>query len=75
MPGVVSIPHGWGHHRAGTQLGVAQEHAGVSLNDITDEQFLDQLSGTAAFNGVSVEVCALEATKTEPAVLNKAVAG
>ncbi len=75
MPGVVSIPHGWGHHRAGTQLGVAQEHAGVSLNDITDEQFLDQLSGTAAFNGVSVEVSAVAAVQTGPAALKTAASG
>ncbi len=75
MPGVVSIPHGWGHHRPGTQLGVAQQHAGVSLNDITDDQFLDRLSGNAAFNGVAVEVSAVAAGQTEPAVQNAATSG
>jgi anaerobic selenocysteine-containing dehydrogenase len=56
MAGVVSIPHGWGHGRVGVQLAVAQAHAGVSINDLTDEQFLDELTGNAAFNGVPVEV-------------------
>ncbi|MCB8945984.1 MAG: molybdopterin oxidoreductase family protein [Ardenticatenaceae bacterium] len=56
MPGVVSIPHGWGHGRDGVQLQVAQQHAGVSLNDLTDEQQVDALTGNAAFNGVPVQV-------------------
>jgi anaerobic selenocysteine-containing dehydrogenase len=53
-PGVVSLPHGWGHDRNGTRLGVALEHAGVSVNDVTSELHLDTLSGTAAFNGLAV---------------------
>jgi len=57
-PGVVSIPHGWGHNRDGAQLSIASEHAGVSCNDLTDEDFFDQLSGNAAVNGVSVSVAA-----------------
>lgn len=56
MRGVVSIPHGWGHGREGVQLTVAQAHAGVSINDLTDDQLLDELTGNAAFNGVPVEV-------------------
>ncbi|MBV1920751.1 MAG: molybdopterin-dependent oxidoreductase [Pseudomonadales bacterium] len=56
MPGVVSLPHGWGHHRKGVKLAIAQEHAGVSANDLTDELFLDQLSGNAALSGVPVAV-------------------
>ncbi len=56
MQGVVSIPHGWGHQRKGIQLSTAQEHAGVSINDLTDEQYVDQLSGNAAFSAVPVEV-------------------
>ncbi len=56
MPGVVSIPHGWGHARDGVQLEVAREHAGASINDLTDELAIDALCGTAAFNGVSVHV-------------------
>jgi anaerobic selenocysteine-containing dehydrogenase len=56
MPGVVSLPHGWGHHREGARLGVAERHAGVSMNDVTDEQFVDQLTGTAALSGIPVTV-------------------
>jgi len=56
MPGVVSIPHGWGHERLGVQLEVAQQHAGESINDLTDNQTIDALCGTAAFNGTWVEV-------------------
>lgn len=56
MPGVVSIPHGWGHDRLGNELEVAQQHAGASINDVTDNQSIDALCGTAAFNGTLVVV-------------------
>ena len=56
MPGVVSIPHGWGHDRDGNQQAVAQQHAGASINDLTDQQSVDTLCGTAAFNGTAVTV-------------------
>ena len=60
MPGVVSLPHGFGHGRQGVGLRVAAEHAGVSVNDVTDERLYDDLTGTAALNGVPVEVLAAE---------------
>ncbi|HEX4873124.1 MAG TPA: molybdopterin-dependent oxidoreductase [Nevskiaceae bacterium] len=60
-PGVVSLPHGWGHDRPGTRLGVAQGHAGVSANDLTDPDWLDALSGNAALNGVPVRIEAVGA--------------
>ena len=56
MPGVVSIPHGWGHDRKNIRLNVAQAHPGVSANDLTDELWVDELTGNAAINGVPVEV-------------------
>ena len=56
MRGVVSIPHGWGHDRPGIQLDVAQQHAGQSINDLMDNQKIDALCGTAAFNGTLVAV-------------------
>jgi anaerobic selenocysteine-containing dehydrogenase len=56
MRGVVSLPHGWGHRREGVQQRVAREHAGVSVNDLTDERDLDELSGNAALNGLAVRV-------------------
>lgn len=59
MPGVVSLPHGWGHNRTGTRLGIAEAHPGASNNDLTDELFLDVLSGNAALNGVPVTVNSL----------------
>lgn len=56
MPGVVSLPHGWGHDRPGARLSVASAHAGASLNDVTDETMVDALCGTAVLNGVPVTV-------------------
>ena len=61
MPGVVSMPHGYGHDRQGVRMETAVAHAGVSVNDVTDELALDALSGNAAVNGVPVEVAAVSA--------------
>ena len=55
-PGVVSIPHGYGHGRNGTTASIANDHAGASINDLTDELVLDELTGNAAFSGVRVKV-------------------
>ena len=60
MPGVVSLPHGWGHHRSGAQLRVAGRQPGVSINDVTDDQFVDVLTGTAVLSGIPVRVSAVE---------------
>jgi len=54
--GVVSLPHGFGHGRAGTRLAVANSVPGASANDLTDDLLVDALSGTAQLNGVPVEV-------------------
>jgi anaerobic selenocysteine-containing dehydrogenase len=59
MPGVVSLPHGFGHHRAGTRLGLAEENAGVSYNDLSDALAVDAVSGNAALNGISVTIVAI----------------
>ena len=56
VPGVVSIPHGWGHDGPGVQLRVAREHAGVNSNVLTDEELLDPVSGNAVLNGIPVSV-------------------
>lgn len=58
MPGVVSLPHGWGHARPGVRMGIATAQPGASANDLTDECQLDELSGNAALNGVPVTVAA-----------------
>jgi anaerobic selenocysteine-containing dehydrogenase len=55
MPGVVSLPHGYGHQVDGTRLTHASKVPGVSINDLTDPERLD-VSGNAALNGVPVEV-------------------
>ncbi len=54
--GVVSLPHGWGHDKDGTRWRVAEANAGVSVNDLTDHELLDTLSGNAGFNEVRVQV-------------------
>jgi anaerobic selenocysteine-containing dehydrogenase len=56
MPGVVSLPHGWGHARPGVQMAIASAQPGASANDLTDERQLDAVSGNAALNGVPVRV-------------------
>jgi anaerobic selenocysteine-containing dehydrogenase len=58
MPGVVSLPHGWGHARPDTALSVAQQRPGVSLNDLTDELLIDPVAGTSVLSGIPVDVIA-----------------
>jgi len=56
MPGVVSLPHGWGHGRPGVQLSTATTVPGVSINDLTDDARVDALCGVAGFSGTPVTV-------------------
>ena len=56
MPGVVSLPHGWGHDLPGAQLGVAAQRPGVNLNALLDDQLRDPLSGNAVLGGVAIEM-------------------
>jgi anaerobic selenocysteine-containing dehydrogenase len=56
MPGVVSLPHGWGHDKDGTRLSVAREHAGVNNNLLAPGRLIDPLSNNAVVNGIPVEV-------------------
>lgn len=65
MPGVVSLPHGYGHRREGVRLEQAVDLPGVSINDLTDPELLD-VSGNAAFNGVPVEVRVSDRTSRTP---------
>lgn len=55
-PGVVSLPHGWGHSEPGTRMRVAAQHPGVNVNNLNDGTLLDPLSGTAVLNALPVEV-------------------
>jgi anaerobic selenocysteine-containing dehydrogenase len=61
MPGVVSIPHGWGHDVPGVEMAVAREHAGVNTNVLTDELDLEPLTGTAILNGIPIVVAPVAA--------------
>ena len=61
MPGVVSLPHGWGHDQPGTRLTVAAARPGVNSNVLADEMQLDPLSGNAILNGIPVRVEAARA--------------
>ncbi len=65
MPGVVSLPHGWGHDRPGTRNAVARAHAGVNSNVLSPGTFVDEPSGNAAVNGIPVTV--VPATDRVPA--------
>lgn len=56
MPGVVSIPHGFGQNQPGVQLQVASQYEGVNTNILTDEYFRDEISGNIALNGVPVTI-------------------
>ncbi|AHK15733.1 molybdopterin-dependent oxidoreductase [Thalassolituus oleivorans] len=56
MLGVVSLPHGWGHDEDGVQLAQARQAGGVNTNRLTDDHYLDELTGNAALNGVSVTI-------------------
>lgn len=56
MPGVVSLPHGWGHDKPRTRMSIAREHAGVNNNLLAPGTFVDVPSGNAAVNGIPVEV-------------------
>jgi anaerobic selenocysteine-containing dehydrogenase len=59
MPGVVSIPHGWGHGMDGVDLSVAARRPGVNSNLLADGELFDPLSGNAVLNGIPVRVEAL----------------
>ena len=75
MPGVVSLPHGWGHHRPGVGWQIAAANAGVSLNDLTDDQAVDPLSGNAVLNGTPVEVVAVRTSRPRKRSKQDAVHG
>jgi anaerobic selenocysteine-containing dehydrogenase len=59
MPGVVSLPHGWGHDLPGAQLHVAAERPGANLNALLDDQLRDPLSGNAVLGGVAITMAAV----------------
>lgn len=60
MPGVVSLPHGWGHDQPGTRLTIAARRPGANYNGVADETRRDPLSGNAVLNGIPIEIGPLE---------------
>jgi anaerobic selenocysteine-containing dehydrogenase len=61
MPGVVSLPHGWGHDVPGTVQRVASQHPGTNSNILADELVIDEVSGNAVLNGIPVELAPVRA--------------
>jgi anaerobic selenocysteine-containing dehydrogenase len=66
MPGVVSLPHGWGHDAQDTRMSVAAEHPGSNSNILADELLIDALSGNAVLNGIPVEIAPIPRLVPEP---------
>lgn len=54
--GIISIPHGWGHVFDDMQLTIAQQHAGVNINILMDENEIDEVSGNAVLAGVPIKI-------------------
>jgi anaerobic selenocysteine-containing dehydrogenase len=63
MPGVVRVPHGWGHDVDGVRMKVAEAHAGANSNLLADEAVVDPLSGNAVLNGIPVELAPVGAAQ------------
>ncbi len=66
MPGVVSLPHGYGHRRPGVRLARAVELPGVSMNDLTDPARVEGVSGNAVLNGIPVVVTRAATSDADP---------
>jgi anaerobic selenocysteine-containing dehydrogenase len=66
MPGVVSLPHGWGHNLPGTRQRIARQHPGSNANAIIDELLLDEPSASTVLNGVTVRVTRVERGRSAP---------
>lgn len=63
MPGVISVPHGWGHDRQGVQLDVARRVGGASVNDVISNNRVEAVTAMAQINGVPVKVAAVQKAK------------
>lgn len=73
MRGVLSIPHGFGHHGRGTRISHAESIGGVSVNDITDSRRVDALTGNAAFSGLSLRVEKISRSQPQQIISGKPV--
>ena len=61
MPGVISLPHGWGHDAPGAIQHTAAAHAGTNSNVLADELLVDAVSGNAVLNGIPVQLAPVAA--------------
>ena len=75
MPGVICIPHGFGHHGQGTRVSVATLKAGVSVNDITSELQIDSVTGNAAFSGLQLQIEAVDVLEEHRVAVDDVFAG
>ncbi|MAT50522.1 MAG: molybdopterin dinucleotide-binding protein [Porticoccaceae bacterium] len=55
-PGIVCLPHGWGHNQPQSQLQVARRHPGVNINILSPGRMIDEPSGNAVLNGIPVHL-------------------
>jgi anaerobic selenocysteine-containing dehydrogenase len=67
MPGVVSLPHGWGHDQEGARMDLAARNPGVNINALISEMTLDPLSGNAVLNGIAISLKAADMQRVEAA--------
>ncbi|GAC1530157.1 MAG: molybdopterin-dependent oxidoreductase [Acidimicrobiales bacterium] len=72
MPGVVSIPHGWGHDLDGIDMATAEAHPGVNSNLVADELLIDPVSGNAVLNGIPVTIGPVSGERGAAAQLTRA---
>jgi anaerobic selenocysteine-containing dehydrogenase len=62
-PGVVCLPHGWGHAASARWQHTAGRNPGVSFNDWTDDAELESVVGQSILNGVRVRLSAKGAVR------------
>ncbi|HSM79016.1 MAG TPA: molybdopterin dinucleotide binding domain-containing protein, partial [Bryobacteraceae bacterium] len=67
MPGVISLPHGWGHDQTGTNQAIAAAQPGANLNALMDESLRDPLSGNSVLSGVEVRMEAVREARVTAA--------
>ena len=55
-PGVVCLPHGWGHAEVLPWQGTAGSHAGTSMNDWTNDAEVEAVVGQSILTGIPVRL-------------------
>ncbi|HYK64224.1 MAG TPA: molybdopterin dinucleotide binding domain-containing protein, partial [Patescibacteria group bacterium] len=70
MPGVVSLPHGFGHNVEESRMAVARAHPGANMNALTDNTAYDEASGTAVLSGTRVRIQPVAISESTPEFLS-----